>query len=254
MKLKIDEDGHAVVQDGKPVYIESDGKEVAFDAPGTVAAISRLNGEAKHNRESKEAAEKALKAFEGIEDPQEALKAIEAMQNIDRKKLVDAGEVEKVKSEIAKGYEKKLSDAEEKINGLSSTLNREMIGGAFGRSGFIKEKIAVPPDMVEATFGKSFKIEDGRVVAYDKSGSPIYSRSNPSEVAGFDEALEILVDGYQHKDSILIGANGGGGGTRNGGGNGGSRTITRQQFESMKPAEQQKMAAAAREGTVKIND
>lgn len=64
MKLKLDEQGHAVLQDGKPVYVHDDGKEVAFDAPATVATITRLNGEAKVHREGKEAAEKALKAFE----------------------------------------------------------------------------------------------------------------------------------------------------------------------------------------------
>lgn len=32
MKLKLDENGYVVVQDGKPVYVHDDGKEVAFDA------------------------------------------------------------------------------------------------------------------------------------------------------------------------------------------------------------------------------
>ena len=50
MKLKLDEQGHVVLQDGKPVYIHDDGKEVAFDAPATVATITRLNGEAKVQR------------------------------------------------------------------------------------------------------------------------------------------------------------------------------------------------------------
>ncbi len=57
MKLKLDENGHVVVSDGKPVYVHDDGKEVAFDAVGTVATISRLNGEAKSHRERAEAAE-----------------------------------------------------------------------------------------------------------------------------------------------------------------------------------------------------
>lgn len=47
MKLKLDENGYVVVQDGKPVYVHDDGKEVAFDAPQTVQKISTLNGEAK---------------------------------------------------------------------------------------------------------------------------------------------------------------------------------------------------------------
>lgn len=33
MKLKLTKDGHAVVRDGKPVYVHTDGREEAFDAP-----------------------------------------------------------------------------------------------------------------------------------------------------------------------------------------------------------------------------
>jgi hypothetical protein len=44
MKLKLTNEGHAVVRNGRPVYIGDDG-EIAFDAAGSVAAISRLNAE-----------------------------------------------------------------------------------------------------------------------------------------------------------------------------------------------------------------
>lgn len=58
MKLKtIDVNGttYAAVQDGKPIYIGEDGKEVAFDAPHTIGTITRLNSEAKGHRERAEA-------------------------------------------------------------------------------------------------------------------------------------------------------------------------------------------------------
>src|SRR3546814_12734191 len=48
---------YAEVQDGKPVYVEDDGKELAFDAVGTRTTISRQNGQAKTHRERAEAAE-----------------------------------------------------------------------------------------------------------------------------------------------------------------------------------------------------
>ena len=72
MKLKLDEQGNAVLQDGKPVYVHDDGKEVPFDAPGAMAKIASLNAEAKTHREAKEAAEAKLKAFDGIEDAEAA--------------------------------------------------------------------------------------------------------------------------------------------------------------------------------------
>jgi len=45
MKLKLTPDGHAFVQNGKPVYIQGDGSEIAFDAAGTMAALNRRHFE-----------------------------------------------------------------------------------------------------------------------------------------------------------------------------------------------------------------
>ena len=207
-----------VNEQGLPLYIHDDGKEVAHDAPQTVAAISRLNGEAKTNRERYETAETSLKAFEGIEDPVAAKKALETLKNFDDKKLVDAGEVEKVKAEAIKAIEDKYAPIVQERDAFQSQLHNELIGGGFSRSKFIQDNIAVPVDMIQATFGKNFQIENGKVVAVGVDGQKIYSRTRPGEVADFDEALESLVGGYPHKDSILKGNQSGGGGFQAGGG------------------------------------
>lgn len=227
MKLKtieVNGQSYAVIQDGKPVYVHEDGSEVPHDAPHTVATISRLNGEAKTHREAKEQLEKQVKAFEGL-DPEQAKQALITVQNLDMKKLVDAGEVEKVKVEITealkKTYEPQLQQLQQERDAVQQQLHGELIGGGFARSKFIQDNIAVPMDMVQNTFGKNFKIEDGKVVAYGADGQKIYSRSRPGEVADFDEALETLVGGYQHKDSILKGSQAGGGGFQGGGQGGG---------------------------------
>ena len=208
-----------VNEQGQPLYIHDDGKEVAHDAPQTVATISRLNGEARTNRERYEAAETSLKAFEGIEDPTAAKKALETLKNFDDKKLVDAGEIEKVKAEAIKAVEDKYAPIVQERDAFQSQLHNELIGGGFARSKFIQDNIAVPADMIQATFGKNFQIEGGKVVAVGADGQKIYSRARPGEVADFDEALEVLVGGYQHKDSILNGNRSGGGGFQNNGGN-----------------------------------
>lgn len=222
MKLKLDENGHVVVQDNKPVYVHEDGKEVAFDAPQTIATISRLNGEAKTHREAKEQFEAQAKAFEGL-DPVKVKEALGIVQNLDAKKLVDAGEVDKVKAEITdalkKTYEPQIQQLTTERDAVQQQLHSELIGGGFARSKYIQDNIAVPVDMVQAQFGKSFKIEEGKVVAYGTDGQRIYSRARPGEVADFDEALESLVGGYPHKDSILKGGQGSGGGFQGGGGN-----------------------------------
>ncbi|TQK00154.1 DUF6651 domain-containing protein [Herbaspirillum sp. SJZ107] len=45
MKLKLNPDGSAVVQNGMPVYVHSDGSEHPFDAAGTVEALNRRHFE-----------------------------------------------------------------------------------------------------------------------------------------------------------------------------------------------------------------
>ena len=241
MKLKLDENGHVVVQDGKPVYVHDDGKEVAFDAPQTVATITRLNGEAKTHREAKEQFEAQVKAFEGL-DPVKVKEALGIVQNLDAKKLVDAGEVDKVKVEITdalkKTYEPQIQQLTTERDAVQQQLHSELIGGGFARSKYIQDNIAVPADMIQAQFGKSFKIEEGKVVAYGTDGQRIYSRARPGEVADFDEALESLVGGYPHKDSILKGGQGSGGGFQGNGGQGGAKTMSRDQFTNLKPIEQ----------------
>ena len=221
MKLKtVEVDGkqYAEIQDGKPVYVEDDGAEVAFDAPGTRNTITRLNTEAKDNRLRAKAAEDAMKAFEGISDPAAAKKALETMANLDAKKLVDAGEIEKVKGEISKAFQTQLDEANGKAQTFEQQLYAEKIGGSFARSKYIADKLAVPADMVQAAFGQSLKIEDGKVVAYDAQGQKIFSRSRPGELADFDEAIETLVSQYPHRDHILKGSTATGGGAPHGGG------------------------------------
>lgn len=253
MQLKLDEAGHAVISDGKPVYVHDDGKEVPIDAPAMISKIAALNAEAKSHREAKEAAVERLKAFDGIEDADAALKALETIKNLDEGKLVQAGKVEEIKAAAKKAAEEQvaatnkahateLDTLRKDYESLLNQYNGEKIGAAFSGSKFISDKAAIPADLMQARFGAGFKVEDGRIVGYDQSNNKIYSRTNPGEVAGFDEAIETMVESYAYRDSILKGANNGGGGARPGAGSG-SKTLTRAQFDSMTSAERtQKMS------------
>lgn len=255
MKLKLDANGNVVVSDGKPVFIADDGKEIAFDVAGTQATISRLNGEAKSHRERAEAAEKSLKAFEGIADPVAAIKALDTVSNLDAKKLIDAGEVEKVKGEITKAFEAKLTEATTKAQTLEQALYGEKVGGSFARSKLIAEKLAIPADMVQARFGQNFKIEEGRMVAYDAHGNKVYSRANPGELADFDEALDSLIEQYPYKDHILKSSGASGSGAQGGtAAAGGKQSMKRTQFEGMAPNEQASFAKQIREGKAVLTD
>lgn len=229
---------YAVLDDaGKPIYVKDDGSEVAYDATQTIATIARLNGEAKTHREGKEAAETKLQAFSGIDDPEAAKAAIVTVKNLNDKKLVDAGEVQKVRDEAIKATEAKYEPVIAERDTLRTELRTEKIGGSFSRSKFISDKLTIPADLVEARFGKSFDIVDGKIIAKDAAGNPIYSPSRPGEIADFDEALSVMVDAYPQKTSILKGTGGGGSGAPNNGngGNGGNKTLTRAEFDKLDP-------------------
>lgn len=245
MKLKLDDKGNVVLQDGKPVYIHDDGKEIAFDAPATVAKIGQLNKEAQGHRERAEAAEAAYKPFKdaGLTDPALAVKALATVKNLDDKKLVDAGEVEKVKAQAIKSVEDKYAPTIEKVKTLESQLNTHLIGGAFAQSKFIAEKLAAEGpagvEIARALFAGQLKVEDGKVVGYDKSGNKLFSRVRHGELADAEEAIEQMVDAYPHKAHILKGSGAKGGGAQNGNGGvqGGSKTVTRAQFDGYSPTE-----------------
>jgi hypothetical protein len=226
MKLKLNDQGFAFVQDGKPVFVHDDGKEVSFDAPSAVAKITALNAEARGHREAKEAAEAKAKAFDGIEDAEAARKALETLKNLDEGKLIQAGKVDEIKAAAqraaqeqvaaaSKAHAEELARTKQQLDKLTGDLYSEKIGGSFNRSKLITEKFAIPADLVQARFGQSFKVEDGKIVAYDQAGNRIFSRARPGEVADFDEALETLVDSYPYREQILKGSGASGGGASN---------------------------------------
>ena len=227
MKLKLDENGHVVVQDGKPVYVHDDGKEIVFDAGEALSKISSLNAEAKTHREAKEQALNQLKDFEGL-DAAKAREAIQKLGDIDSKKLIDAGEVDKVRQQLTeqlKGtYDPQIKQLQDQLGAAQNALNSELIGGGFSRSKYIQENISVPVDLLQAQFGSAFKVEDGKLVAYGADGQKILSREKFGEPAGFEEAIQTLVNAYPNKDYILKGGQGSGGGFQGNGGQGGNKT------------------------------
>jgi hypothetical protein len=133
---------------------------------------------------------------------------------------------------------------------LEAALMAEKIGGHFHRSRMVAEKLSIPADILSASFGDRFKLDGGDIVAYDKAGNKIYSRTRPGEVANFDEALELLINAHPHKDSILKKAGAPPGGDSGGAGNGHARsnTLSRSSFAGLSPNQQ--MAHVKAGGTV----
>lgn len=261
MPFKFNSDGTIAVDAEKklPIFINAEGREAPFDADGTVASISRLNGEAKAHREAKEAAEAALKPFRdaGIEDPTAAADALKLAKNIKDGDLVAAGKVQEIRDAAARTAQEAVANATraaeetqrqltEQNTKLTQDLNNHIIGGSFAGSKFISEKLAIPADIAQKVFGDRFKVDNGKLVPLGTDGNPIFSATNHGNHADFEEALQVMVGQYAHKDMILKGSGASGGGAQGGGtGAGGKKSITRAAFDSMSP---QDRAGAMKEG------
>ena len=246
MKLKIIEiEGteYAAIQDGKPVYEDDAGKVTTYDPVAMHSTISRLNKESQAHREAKEALETAAKAFKDL-DPVAAQKALDIVKNLDDKKLIDAGEVERVIGEKTKEFKTQLETARAETETLRLQYNTEKVNSAFTGSDYIKEKLAVPSDMAQATFGKHFVFKEGVMTPVDAAGNVIYSDSSPGDVATFDEAMGKIVTTYAHRNSILKGTGHSGADTKPPGGGNGKRQVTRKEFDSATPLDQQRMATS----------
>ena len=97
MKLKLDADGHVVLDNGKPVYVADDGKELTLDGGHLYGRVRDLTAENASHRTARAEAETKLKAFEAIADPAAAIAALETVANLDQGQLVTAGKVEEIK-------------------------------------------------------------------------------------------------------------------------------------------------------------
>lgn len=247
---KLDEQGHVVLKDGNPIYVDASGVEKTVGAD----TITNVGQEAKKNRERYETAETKLRAFEGI-DPAKAREAIDKLKDIDLTKLVDSGKLEEVRTQMKNEFTTQLAEKDTALNTVQSKLDGMMVGNVFNASEFVRDGIAVPRDMFEATFRNNFKIEDGKVVAYGKDGNRLLSKSRAGEYAEPDEALQLLVESHPQKDVILKAHTGSGSGNQGGGGGRGQgSTIKRADYDALNPVQRAETAARMGKGEVKIVD
>lgn len=243
MKLKtveIDGKKYAEVDTEGRVMYDNDGKEFAFDAAQTYAKIQQLTSEAAGNRKAKDDAEARIAELSG------------KLEGVDLSKMVDAGKLEEVKAQMAKQYDERISAMSNDYNALMNQYNSEKVSAAFANSQYIKDNLNLPPEVARATFQQHVKIEDGKMIITGLDGQPIYSRKDVGSPAGFDEAMSILIDGLPYRDQITKPRNHKGTGGDNDGGQG--RKISLQEFDSMSPMEQAKIAKAMQSGEVALID
>jgi hypothetical protein len=218
MPWKLREDGSIEIENGNPIYVHADGKEVPFDADGALKTISKLSGEMKMTKKQVHEATEKLSMFANITDPEAAIAAMETVKNLDAKKLVDAGQIEVLKAEMGKTFAEKegalKSQWQQKEQEYQTSLKTKddairsiLIGGKFASSEFLKKTtLGATPDIAAQYFGNQFRVEGDNyeVVGYYKNGDRIPSRNKFGEAADFDEALAEVIDAHPHKDSLML--------------------------------------------------
>lgn len=122
--------------------------------------------------------------------------------------------------DVSEELKKQLEEKDQELLTIKKQHNDSLLTNAFSASGFIKDKIAVHPEMIRAQFGKHFDVEDGRIVAKDQDGNTIYSTADYGKPASFEEAISRIIDQCAYKDTFLKGSGNQGGGSNNGGSNG----------------------------------
>ena len=120
----------------------------------------------------------------------------------------------------------------ETLKSENVALKEHIVKSAFAASEWARENARIPADMLASIFGHAFRVENGRVVAFDGSGAQIMSQVKLGEPASFDDALQRLVKDSPYGIEILK--------TRDGGKSGSGGIITRTEFDAMSPAEQMK--------------
>lgn len=253
MKLKLDANGNVVLENGHPVYVTEDGKEIAYDVAKLVNDLKAVNAESAGRRKDIDKLTEQLKPFEGL-DVEKAKRGQELLALYEDGKLKDAGKVEEIRSAVEKSFQAKFDDQEKRLGAELATVKsaleakdaavkRMVVKGLFDASPFLKEKTTLPPDIAFASFGSMVEVEevDGEFRAVGKlNGQPIFSRKDPGKPASGEEIIEAIIDSYPRKGDILKGAHGGGGTPSNGSRSsaGGGKTIKRAEFNTMSPTDQ----------------
>ena len=250
MPWKVDDKQAVVLQDGNPVWVDDAGKEMSVQGN----TISRLNGEAKTHREGKEAAEAKLKTWDGLEATDVRAK-LATFKDVDLTKMVNAGKLDEVRAEVTRQAAEKVTAAERERDTLRSKHDGMLTQAAFQGSKFVQERVAIPVEMVQGTFGRHFKIEDEKLVPYDHLGAKLLSKKRMGEYADFDEAIEMFVEAYPHKDAILKAPNAKGSGNDGGGGlKPGSKFVKRADFDALSPMQRAEAAGKMGKGELTIVD
>lgn len=219
----------------------SDGK---YHLDADIEDTTTLHSALKSEREQSKATAKQLKELKeklGDLDPEKAREALKVLQDMEEKKLLDAGEIEKLLGtrtermrqdfENQKGsFNKKITDLEADKGKLSQRLSEVLIDNAI-REAAAKAKVkssAIPDAILR---GKQiFRLQEDKVVPM-KGDQVIYGK-NPNEPMSIDEWMGSMATEASHWFESSSG-----GGAGNGAGGGAGKVITLSREQAKDPAQ-----------------
>lgn len=105
----------------------------------------------------------------------------------------------------------KLQDENQRLKGHIKKL---VLSNLFSGSQYIRDNLDIPAEIAASYFSNNFEVQeqDGAytVIPHDSNtGDIMASRRNPGQPAGFEEAIERLVEAYPGKNSIKTQGQGG---------------------------------------------
>jgi len=229
MKLKLDDAGNVIVENGMPVYVDENGNDIVHDAPKLLFKVTSLTEEKDRHFEKANGLQAQLDVFKGI-DPKAAKAALETVEKLDGKKMIEAGEFDKLKEQMKDIsdskleeqrtiFDAKLIDMEKTTAIQQDTIEHLMVTNHFAQSPYFsgtKPKTVLSSDLATNIFKPFFKVEgegaDIKMVGYI-GGEKIPSRKDVGQPADFNEAIETIIEQHPEKDRFLTSSAGGGPGS-----------------------------------------
>lgn len=204
MELKLDDDGNAVLKDGKPVYVDG-GKEIAFDAQAARDKIKEqaedLDSLEKSTGAESKKLEKELKAYKRVGDLAEVKKAVQTVRGLEADDINAAdlpGQLATITAE-RDALKEELDEKSDSLDGATKRLRTLTVGHAIASSAFSKDELidGMTPDYIEQLWGDRFGTDDSdHVIPYDEKGKPMIvvdAKTQKPRAATMDEALAEIV-------------------------------------------------------------
>lgn len=231
VKIKTDENGNGVLEDGLPVFEFDDGSTSALDVAGSFQSfekkISNFDSERDRHTEKFNALKADLKKFKGV-DIEKYNQGMEKIKAIADQKLLDESGAEALKKSMRSifdeevqsihgQYKKTLTEKDQSIEDLNSIVYDLAIKNEFATDPHFSGNSPVtiyPPEDAALIYGKNFKTEiTGKklqVIAVDDKGNQILSKKRHGEPASFREAMAQIIDTQAKTKPILKSAKTGG--------------------------------------------